>query len=250
MKKVFSVYAAIISPAVVVAVLFAMLQWACGPQNPNLTPQANVARYAGDVVASMRVIQQTIAKAPLPEATIATAMNRFLQAEKYALQLGDALKAYDTAANLTNKDSAAATVEAVLVNLNTILFDIGAPLVNVNVQPETRTQIERLINNVQGLIFQIRSAIPQLRPTPVAAIERMQHGNESTATAEHHGIDRGREQRDRIQSDNDSTGVGGVSVVAQSMAKTKSGRDVRTVSRVSRDRGHGHGRFFAEVVRG
>jgi hypothetical protein len=139
----------------------------CGEQNPNLTPQANVARYAGDVVASMRIVQQTIAAAPLPEATIAAAMNRFIQAEQLSNKLAAALQAYDTAATIMTKESAAISVDAILFNLNTILFDIGAPLVGATISPNTRTQIERLINNVQGIIAQIRLMMPQLRPPPL-----------------------------------------------------------------------------------
>jgi hypothetical protein len=144
--------------AVVAALSIFSLVSCAGKGNPNTparSPQASVAKYAGDLMASVHVVQTTIAASPAPENIQAAVMGASERIGQVGLKLSDVLKAYDSAVNLLAQSEAARQASALLEQINGLIPLLLQPIQN----PQLRDQVGKLVTNVLNIVLTVKGAI-------------------------------------------------------------------------------------------
>lgn len=132
---------------------------ACGPQNPNVTPQASVAHYATDVLQGLTAYQALLVKAtegPNAPMTVEQAkpqMDKIREGLVQAQKLSGLLKSYDTLTTPTARQGVLPQIQAALTSLSTLGLDAAA------LPAQLLQEGVKLVNNVSSLVASAKAAI-------------------------------------------------------------------------------------------
>jgi hypothetical protein len=153
-----------VTPSTVILsyLLVVALVVSCRHAPPNTTPQAAVAHYGTDVVAGVKEIQGAViaaTDATPPMLTVQQAtpiMNTVRTALDRASDLSAALKAYDAASSIADKQNLSGRIEGLVQAITTAMSRLatgaGAP-------PQLAQQLAGLASNVTGTLATIKTAL-------------------------------------------------------------------------------------------
>lgn len=150
-----------ITRSLVSLVVLLALASACA-KGANVTPQMQVAKLGGDMLAAVKIVQQTTASLEaskvIPEADAAKAMAVYERIGTEGQKLAGLLTAYDATADLVKKNVIGKNITGLLGGINTLVM---SSLVPIQSGP-AREQLSKLLDNVGKIILQIQAQVPDL----------------------------------------------------------------------------------------
>lgn len=149
----------------VVACIVFLVSCGCASVPPK-SPQESVAKYGGDVIASVGIVQKALITMKLPEASVAAAMVIFDKIGMAGQRLSQLLALYDAAAEGVARIQAAKDVGTQLELIDGLLLQVLTPLTT----EESRAQISKLLSNTFNLILLVKGAVSSLKPAGALSI--------------------------------------------------------------------------------
>lgn len=142
----------------------------CARANPNMSPERQVALYGTQVATYIGNAQDAAAQlhagGVLNEAAYKRTLKVFIEVNKAGEQLGAALKVYDAAASVEDRNALVPQIDAALITLQTLLPNVLSEITDAN----GRAKVGALVGEVQKLLLTIsRFTAPRTSHTsPVA----------------------------------------------------------------------------------
>lgn len=142
---------------------------ACTRANPNMSPERQVALYGTQVATYIGNAQdaaaQLYAGGVINEAAYKKTLRVFVDVNKAGEQLGAALKVYDAATSVEQRNALVPQIDAALITLQTLLPNVLSEITDAN----GRAKVGALVGEVQKLLLTIsRFTAPRTSRLPVA----------------------------------------------------------------------------------
>jgi hypothetical protein len=141
-----------------VVLVAALLIVGCATGSQVRSPQANVAKYGGDLMASVSTIQKAVAGMKLPEAPVATVMATFEKIGDAGQKLSGLLTIYDSTVNVAAKIKQAKDIGAQLEIINSLLAQLLVPITS----EDARAQVSKMLANSYNLLLTIKGSVLML----------------------------------------------------------------------------------------
>lgn len=147
------------SIAIPAVALYGLILLACGPQNVNVTPQAQVAHYGTETVSAINALQSFVVQASAgtaPALSVGAAtpiMDKIRTALLDAQKLSTALKEYDALTTVLSRQDKAKQIQTILDALQ------GISTISAALPSGLAAEGTRLVGNVSTTISSTRTAL-------------------------------------------------------------------------------------------